>query len=290
MPAPSYRAVMEKLRPNILLGLTATPERTDGQPLDPDFDHGIAAEIRLWHALEKQLIVPFEYYGLHDQTDLSSIGWSRGNYSVQELESVYTSEDRRAELIAQQFARLRGNPQDARALAFCVSIGHADFMAKKFNAWGIKSLAVHGQASQSEREAAPRLLRDREVNVLFTCDLYNEGVDMPWLDTLLFLRPTSSPMIFLQQLGRGLRLDEGKHSCLVLDFIGQHRREFRFDRLLTAVTGIPRGELKHALESDFPMLPAGCHMHLDKVSRDLILDNLKQTIGGGQKRLSQELR
>lgn len=290
IPAPSYRTIIEKLRPRILLGLTATPERTDGQPLEPDFDHCIATEIRLWHALEKQLVVPFEYYGLHDQTDLSAVTWSRGSYSVQELESVYTTQDRRAELIAHQFVRLRGNPQEARALAFCVSIGHAEFMAKKFNECGIKSLAVHGQISQSERESAPRRLRNREANVLFTCDLYNEGVDMPWLDTLLFLRPTSSPMIYLQQLGRGLRLDEGKHSCLVLDFIGQHRREFRFDRILTAVTGIPRGELKSAVEADFPMLPAGCHMHLDKVSRDLILDNLKQTIGGGQKRLSQALR
>jgi superfamily II DNA or RNA helicase/HKD family nuclease len=289
LPAPSYRAVIERLKPNLLLGLTATPERQDNQSLLPDFGGRIAAEIRLWHALEKQLVVPFEYYGLHDGTDLSDVPWNRGSYSVAALEEVYTGHDRRAELIAEQFTRLRGAWREARALGFCVSVGHADFMAQKFNKMGVPALSVHGETPAAAREAAPGRLRSRGVNVLFTCDLYNEGVDLPFVDTLLLLRPTSSAMVFLQQLGRGLRLEEGKASCLVLDFIGQHRREFRFDAILTAMTGIPRGRLRQAVEADFPSLPSGCHLHLDRVAREKVLESLKQTIGGGPARLAREL-
>jgi superfamily II DNA or RNA helicase/HKD family nuclease len=289
VPAPSYRSVMERLKPGILLGLTATPERQDNQSLLPDFDGRIAAEVRLWHALDKQLVVPFEYYGLHDGTDLSNLQWSRGSYSVAALEEIYTGHDRRAELIADQFSRLRGRWKDARALGFCVSVRHAEFMARKFNQLGIPSAAVHGETPAAARDAAPVRLRNREINVLFTCDLYNEGMDLPFVDTLLLLRPTSSSTVFLQQLGRGLRLDDSKISCLVLDFIGQHRREFRFDGILGAMTGIPRGHLRQAVENDFPTLPSGCHLHLDKVARDKVLESLKQTIGGGLARLGQEL-
>ena len=128
------------------------------------------------------------------------------------------------------------------------------------------------------------------MNVLFTCDLYNEGVDLPYVDTLLLLRPTSSPTVFLQQLGRGLRLYPGKSTCLVLDFIGQSHEKFRFDRALTALTGIQRGQLRAAVELGFPTLPSGCHLKLDKVSRAIILDNLKAVLGGGVQRLTRELR
>src|SRR5207249_8817442 len=138
-----------------------------------------------------------------------------------------------------------------RALGFCVSIAHADFMARKFRELGIPALAVHGRTPVEERAAAPESLRSGSVNVLFTCDLYNEGVDLPFVDTLLLLRPTSSPTLFMQQLGRGLRLDEQKETCLVLDFIGQHREDFRFDRVLSAMTGLPRGALRDAVTSGF---------------------------------------
>src|SRR5207248_3905300 len=137
---------------------------------------------------------------------------------------------------------------------------------------------------------APRALESREVNVLFTCDLYNEGVDLPFVDTMLLLRPTSSPTLFLQQLGRGLRLHEGKQTCLVLDFIGQHRSEFRFDKLLSALTGLPRGSLREAVERGFPTLPSGCHLDLDRVARELVLENVKTALRGGPVRLADELR
>lgn len=284
--ADSYRPIVDRLRPSILLGLTATPERTDNQSLLPDFNGHIDVEIRLWHALEKQLVVPFEYYGVADGTDLSALRWSRGSYVEEDLERLYTGNDRRAELIAQKYLELRGG----QALGFCVSVRHAEFMARKFSGIDVPALAVHGESPDSVRRSAPQQLRDGAARVLFTCDLYNEGVDLPFVDTLLLLRPTSSATIFLQQLGRGLRLAEGKASCLVLDFIGQHHREFRFDRLLTAMTGIPRGHLRQAVQSDFPTLPSGCHLHLDRVARERIMYSLHQSIGGGPQRLANELR
>jgi superfamily II DNA or RNA helicase len=287
-PAESYQAVLARLKPRILLGLTATPERADGKSLEPDFD--VAAEMRLWHALEKQLVVPFEYYGVADETDFSAVEWRRGGYDARDLENLLTGNDRRAELIAEQFRKYRGAWRQARALAFCTSVRHAEFMAAKFNGYGIPSMVVHGDTAPAERKAATQRLRDREVNVLFTCDLFNEGIDLPFVDTLLFLRPTSSATVFLQQLGRGLRLDRDKTSCLVLDFVGQHRREFRFDDVLSAVTGIPRGRLAREVEAEFPTLPAGCVIQMDRVARERILESLRRTLRGGEQRLAEELR
>ena len=284
LKAPSYRPIIDQLRPALLVGLTATPERADNQSLLPDFDNHIAAEIRLWHALEKQLVVPFEYYGIADSENLDAVEWSRGAYSAGALDGLFTGNTKRAELIAAQWHRHRGG----RTLGFCVSIAHAKFMADHFNTLGIAAAAVTSESG--DRDTAPRRLAAGEIRVLFTCDLYNEGVDLPFVDTLLFLRPTSSATVFIQQLGRGLRLAEKKTSCVVLDFVGHHRKEFRVDRLLTAMTGIPRGHLRKAVEADFPSLPSGCHFHLDAVARRNILDNLREAIGGGQKRLADELR
>lgn len=291
--AVTWTDVMERLRPAILLGLTATPERADGESILGFFGDRCAAEMRLWHALDRQLLAPFEYYGVADGIDLSRIDWSRGAYDTRGLDNLYTGNDRRAELAFAQFTRLRGNIRASRALGFCVSVAHAEFMARKFNelgkAAGLRAIAVHGGTDDSIRRAVPRRLETREVHVVFTCDLYNEGVDLPCVDTLLLLRPTASVTVFLQQLGRGLRLYEGKTACLVLDFIGQCRREFRFDRLLTALTGVPRGRLREAVEAEFPTLPSGCHLALDRVARDIVVENLRQALAGGPKRITQEI-
>lgn len=289
-PAASYREVAERIRPTVLVGLTATPERADGQSLLPDFDGHIAAELRLWHALERQLLVPFEYYGISDATDLRNVRWTRGAYVLDELSTLYTGNDRRAELVITQTVSRVGNVREMRALGFCVSVAHAEFMAQKFTGAGIPALAVHGGSADELRRSAPGRLERREANVLFTCDLYNEGVDLPFVDTLLFLRPTSSATLFLQQLGRGLRLDENKDSCLVLDLIGQHREDFRFDRVLSAMTGLPRGALRAAVTQGFPTLPSGCHLQLDRVARDQVLSSLRRTLRGGISRLADELR
>ena len=287
VPAASYQAVVPRLRPELLVGLTATPDRSDGKSLLPDFDGHIAAELRLWHALDDQLLVPFEYYGISDGVDLRKVRWSRTGYDAGALGDLYTGDTARADLVRRQLAKRVADVRKLRALAFCVSIEHAEFMAARFTAAGIPSLAVFGDSP--DRADAPRLLRERAVNVLFTCDLYNEGVDLPFVDTLLLLRPTQSATLFLQQLGRGLRHHPGKTSCLVLDFIGQHRAEFRFDAALAAVTGIPRARLRRSIEEGFPFLPSGCALQLDAVAREQILTSLRATLAGAR-RLTSELR
>lgn len=286
-PAESYRAIVPQLRPDVLLGLTATPERADGKSLLPDFDGHIAAELRLWHALDQQLLVPFEYYGISDNTDLRDVRWTRNGYDLTALGNVYSGNDARADLIVGQLQRRVSNLRRVRAIAFCVSVKHAEFMAAAFTERGIPSVAVHGETNATERDQAPGQLRRREVNILCTCDIYNEGVDLPFVDTLLLLRPTQSSALFLQQLGRGLRLDAGKSSCVVLDFIGQHRSDFRFDPALSALTGLSRTRLLSALKQGFPLLPSGCAFQLDAVARTQILSSLQRHLKGGQRLVAE---
>ena len=289
VPATSYQAIVPHVTPDILVGLTATPERSDGRSLLPDFDGHVAAELRLWHALDRQLLVPFEYYGLSDGVDLRHVRWTRHGYDTGALASVYTGHDARATLVLHQLKKRVASLGRVRALGFCVSVDHAGFMAAQFNALGVPALAVHGGSPEDVRADASRRLRERLVNVLFTCDLYNEGVDLPFVDTLLLLRPTMSATLFMQQLGRGLRHHPEKASCLVLDFIGQHHEEFRFDAVLSALTGAPRARLRTAVEDGFPFLPSGCTLQLDAVARDTILRSLRATLAGAQ-RLAAELR
>ncbi len=290
-PADSYKAVVRGLTPSILLGLTATPERADGKSLLGDFDGRIAAELRLWHALERQLLVPFEYYGLSDDVSLRDVKWSRQGYAAADLSGLYTGNHARVDLIVEQLRRRVFDVRAVRAIAFCVSVEHAEFMATALTARGIPAVAVHGGSPDELRANAPARLRMREVNVLCTCDLYNEGVDLPFVDTLLLLRPTASATLFMQQIGRGLRLDPSskKSACLVLDFIGQHRSEFRFDGLYAALTGIPRGKLATAVGEGFPFLPSGCVMHLDGVVSRQVLASLKRAVATA-KALAGELR
>ncbi len=279
VPADTYQGLVPHLRPKILLGLTATPERADGKSLLPDFGDHVAAELRLWHALERQLLVPFEYYGVSDGTDLRHLRWRRSGYDANELANLYSSDHARVDLIVRQLQDRVGDVRDLRGLAFCASVEHAVFMAAELTKRGIPAEAVHGGTPRDEREAAPKRLKTRECNVLCTCDLYNEGVDLPFVDVLLFLRPTQSATVFMQQLGRGLRSHPDKTTCLVLDFIGQHRDEFRFDGLFAAMTGLSRASLRKAVEDGFPYLPSGCVLQLDAVAQSRVLASLRQTLG-----------
>ena len=258
-----------------MLGLTATPERTDGQSILPFFDNRIADEMRLWHAIERQYLVPFDYYGIHDGTDLSQLTWTRGSYHARELDILYLQNTRRAKLIVEQFRNVYGDVEKARALGFCVSVEHARFMAKVFTEAGIPAEAITGETTVEQRRSAPIRLRNRDLHVIFTVDLFNEGVDIPELDCLLFLRPTESATVFIQQLGRGLRLDNGKTNCIVLDFIGNQRREFRFDLRFRALFGGTRQQVMQQLETGVTHLPGSCYFRLDQESRQLILKNLK---------------
>ena len=289
VPADSYRDLVTSLRPRILLGLTATPERMDGESILPWFDNRIADEMRLWHAIERQYLVPFDYYGVHDGTDLSDLSWSRGAYTIADLERRYLGNTRRANLIIGQFCEFYGDRNQARALGFCVSIAHAEFMAESFRRAGIPATAITSDSAGNERSQAANRLRNREVNVLFTVDLFNEGVDIPEVDCVLFLRPTESSTVFLQQLGRGLRLDTGKTTCLVLDFIGNQRREFRFDQRFLALFGGTRQQVIHQIETGITRLPGNCYFRLDKESRKSVLENLKARLQASRIRMVAEL-
>jgi superfamily II DNA or RNA helicase/HKD family nuclease len=229
--APSYRFLMDKLTPHELLGLTATPERADGLPILHWFGDRIAAELRLWDAIEQHRLTPFAYYGIHDGVDLSEVPWRRGHgYDDNALTEVYTSDDAWARFVFQELGKHVNEVRTIRCLGFCVSVAHARFMASRFSLLGLAAVAVWGETPEVERLAALRDLRDGKIQVVFSVDLFNEGVDVPAVDTILMLRPTESATLFLQQLGRGLRMALGKTVCTVLDFVGLHRREFRLDQ------------------------------------------------------------
>ncbi len=274
--APSYRNLLSHINPKELLGLTATPERTDGLSVLDWFDGRIAAELRLWDAIDQHRLVPFAYYGIHDGLDLRDIPWRRGvGYDVSELSNLYTADDAWVRRVIKELAERIDNPSEMKALGFCVSIQHARFMAQRFNDAGISATAVWGDTPTNERRSALRDLADGKIQILFSVDLFNEGVDIPAVDTLLLLRPTESATLFLQQLGRGLRKSKKKSICTILDFVGMHRREFRFDRRLSALLGGTRKSVQHQVERSFPYLPAGCHMELDKIASKIILDSLR---------------
>ena len=206
------------------------------------------------------------------------------------IDGLVTGNDARARLVIKEWQRLSSDVARSRALVYCVSVAHAEFMAGWLNRAGFPAACVVGTTPPEERRRAPQRLQSGELCALVTVDLYNEGIDLPSVDTLLLLRPTQSPVLFQQQLGRGLRLAPGKESCLVLDFVGHHRADFRFDRLLSGMTGLTRRELLDAVENGFGSLPPGCHIHLQKQSREQVLRGLQTLTQQSWRRLKGELQ
>jgi Domain of unknown function (DUF3427)/Helicase conserved C-terminal domain len=253
-------------------------------------DGRTATELRLWDALGRDLLCPFHYFAVAGGTDLRRISWSRGRYDEGELSHVYTGNRARAAIVLKQLREKVIDPGSMRALGFCVSVAHAGFMAETFTAAGIPSLAVSGDTPAIDRQRALEDLKSRRVNVLFAADVFNEGLDLPDVDTVLFLRPTESATVFLQQLGRGLRRTPDKAVLTVLDFVGHHRQEFRFDRKLRALTGETRRGLEREIERGFPFLPSGCQIVMDRQAQSLILDNLRTQVASSWKAMTAELR
>lgn len=287
----TYARLLEHLRPRALLGLTATPERADGGRVLDWFDGRIAVELRLWEALEQGLLAPFQYFGIDDGTDLAGIRWTRGSgYDVGQLTNVYTGHDARVRIVLRELRDKVADISRMRAVGFCVSIDHAEFMARRFREAGIAAEAVSARTPPHERRRHVAALRDRSVNALFTVDLLNEGVDIPAIDTVLFLRPTESATVFLQQLGRGLRHSDDKPCLTVLDFIGNQHGGFRFDLRYRALTGTSRRRLAAEVEDGFPTLPAGCHIALDRVSQKRVLENVRRALRVNWKEHVAELR
>lgn len=289
--AKSYAGLLEHVAPRELLGLTATPERADGLPVLQYFDHEIAAELRLWDAIDQHRLTPFVYFGIADGTDLGTVPWRRGQgYDVEGLTNLYTGNDRWATLVIRETLARVDDPSGFRALGFCVGVDHARYMARRFNEAGVPAVAVSGDSTPETRQAALRDLAAGRLRVVFSVDLFNEGVDVPAVDTLLLLRPTDSPTLFLQQLGRGLRRADKKAFCMVLDFVGQHRKEFRFDRRLRGLLGGSRKDLERQVEQGFPYLPAGCHMELDPVASEVVLRSIREAVPSQWRGRVEELR
>ena len=287
----TYAALLRHVEPKVLLGLTATPERADGLDVRVWFGGRTAVELRLWEALERGLLAPFQYFGLHDETDLRSVRWTRGRgYDAGALTNVYTGHHARTRIVLQALLDKVSDVSRMRCVGFCVSIDHAEFMAARFAEAGIRARPMTSRTPADERRALLVALRNREVNVLFTVDLLNEGVDVPNIDTVLFLRPTESATVFLQQLGRGLRLADDKPCLTVLDFIGNQAAGFRFDLRYRALTGVSRRGLVREIEERFPTLPPGCHVELDRVASDLVLRNVTSSLRIDWRSLIAELR
>ena len=277
--AQSYKRLLEYYKPKILLGLTATPERMDGEDITRFFDKKMAYELRLPEAIDNKLLCPFQYFGVSDFVDLSDLKWTRGGYEVSELENVYVFDTekakRRAQDIINNTIKYVDDIENVKALGFCVSIKHAEFMANEFNNAGISAIALTGNSNDEVRRNASKNLIDGNIKVIFTVDLFNEGVDIPEINTVLFLRPTESLTVFLQQLGRGLRLADGKECLTVLDFIGQSNKNYKFADKYRALIGKTKKSVESYVKDGFVSLPKGCFIKLEKQAKEYVLRNIK---------------
>ena len=281
--APTYQGLLNHFKPKILLGLTATPERMDGKNVLDYFNGRIASEIRLPEAIERKLLCPFQYFGVSDDVDLSNIRWTRGGYDKAELNKVFSLNravaEKRAGHIVNSLYRYVTDINTVRGLGFCVSVEHAEFMEEYFSSKGIPCMSLTANSSDKERNEARQRLVSGEIRFIFVVDLYNEGVDIPEVDTILFLRPTESLTIFLQQLGRGLRLSEGKECLTVLDFIGQANKKYNFEEKFAALLSHSNHSMQYEVKKGFVSLPKGCYIQLEKKASEVILANIRRSFG-----------
>lgn len=280
-PASSYEGIFKGFAPKILLGLTATPERMDGGNILQYFGNRIAAELRLPEALDEKLLCPFQYFGVADPVSVEDDRfWQAGKYSIGALEQAYvedsTQADSRVRTIIDALNRYQlGELAKTKGIGFCVSIKHANYMAERFTQKGIPSIAVTSETDDDTRKRAVRDLKAGTIKFVFTVDLFNEGLDVPEVNTVLFLRPTDSLTVFLQQLGRGLRHSKGKDYLQVLDFVAQMHKKYRVDRKFAALLPGTRYNIEREIEHGFPHVPPGCSIHLEKQAMDAVLRNIR---------------
>lgn len=278
-----YQRIVNYFKPQFLLGLTATPERMDGKNIYEICDYNVPYEISLQEAINKGALVPFHYYGIYDETDYSSLHLVKGHYDEKELNEAYIGNVKRYDLIYKYYIKYRSK----RALGFCCSRKHAEEMAKEFCKRGIKAVAVYSNADgefSEERDKAIDKLKNQEIRVIFSVDMFNEGVDIATLDLVMFLRPTESPIVFLQQLGRGLRTSKGKEYLNVLDFIGNYEKAGRAPLLLSG-----RKSLTEKSGYDYSDIeyPDDCIVDFDMKLIDLFKELDKKTLSV-KERIKQE--
>ena len=260
-----YQRIVKYFKPQFLLGLTATPERMDGRNIYELCDYNVPYEISLKDAINKGMLVPFHYYGIYDDTDYSGLHLIRGRYDEKELNETYIGNVHRHDLIYKYYCKYGSK----KALGFCCARAHAEEMAKEFCERGIPSAAVYSNANgtySEEREKAIEKLKSGEIRVIFSVDMFNEGVDITSVDMVMFLRPTESPIVFLQQLGRGLRRSKGKEYLNVLDFIGNYEKAGRVRFLLTGRT---LGKNEYYNPADRSAFPDDCLIDFDMKLIDL---------------------
>ena len=280
--APSYQKILEHFKPKVLLGLTATPERMDGKDVLEYFDGRISSEMRLCEAIDKKLLSTFQYFCISDELDLSKLKWSKGGYDNKELTELLTidklNSKKRADLVIRSLHDYTSDIDEVVGLGFCVSIEHANFMANYFNDKKIPSVAISSKTTKDERDKAKSGLINGKYKFAFVVDLYNEGVDIPEVNTILFLRPTESLTVFLQQLGRGLRLSDNKECLTVLDYVGQAHKNYNFYEKFSSIARKKGKALKEEIESGFITIPKGCHLHMEKQAKEYILRNINSFI------------
>lgn len=278
--AESYREIFTYFEPKILLGLTATPERMDGLSILDYFGNRIAASIRLPEAIDRNLLCSFSYYGISDDVSLKDIKWSKGGYDEKELNVIYIEGEsaiKRVELIISSLHKYLNDVNEVHGIGFCVSIDHARFMSRMFNENNIPSIALSSDSKDNDRTSAKIGLEDGSIKFIFVVDLYNEGVDIPCIDTVMFLRPTKSLTVFLQQLGRGLRLYEGKTELTVLDFVGQANKHYNFEEKFNALLGEHKCSVRDSIKKGFPWVPAGCYIGLEEKAKEWVLENIEES-------------
>ncbi|MGN1375207.1 MAG: DUF3427 domain-containing protein [Prevotella sp.] len=276
--ADSYRKLFDHFSPQLLIGLTATPERMDGKDLRPDFGNRISAEIRLPQALQAGLLTPFQYLCVSDDTDLSDDSlWSGQKYNTERLSDKLCVKTR-AKLIVDALHKYLADEYTCRALCFCANKRHADFMAEQLGLYGFNAKSLTSDTPADERKQLAKNLRNGILHYLCVVDIFNEGVDIPEVDTVLFLRPTESLTIFLQQLGRGLRLSAGKTELTVLDFVAQANRKYDFASRFRALTLHPEKNIQKQIKEGFTLLPFGCSIVMEHKARQYILDNITSAI------------
>ncbi|MPY57159.1 DUF3427 domain-containing protein [Streptomyces spongiae] len=274
---PTFANILERFAPMELLGLSSAPERTNGPSIhEAFFDGRIAAEMRLWDALDSDVLCPFHYFGIADNTDLQPLGWKQGTYDGASLNAVLTGNDARARLVVSAIRDKIPDVKAMRAVGFCVSVAHAEFMAQFFRTAGFRALALTAAAPPAERQRALSSLKNGDLQVIFCVEMLSHGPSIPEVNTLLLLRPTSSALRFLQQLGVGLTHAPGKRVLTVLDFIGHHRAEFRLDNQFRAMTNLTGRRLLDHVEHDFPQLPAGSMITLDEKAKILVIDSIRE--------------
>lgn len=274
--AETYSRILNYFQPGFLLGLTATPERSDGRDVARICNHNIAFEIRLFDAVEQSLLSPFHYYAIKDEADYSQLTWTGNGYKSEDLEELL-SKDTRAKLVARNLDRfLPPEGQKRKALAFCANSGHARFMTRAFQEMRRHAALVLGETPELDRRQIIAALQDEDdpLEVIFSVDVFSEGVDIPGLTHILLLRPTESFTLFLQQIGRGLRLYPGKQFVSILDFIGNYRNSFIPYLALRGVTSVAGGIDPDSI-AEKPDLPSLCFVDEDKdvakLQRDEIL-------------------